>query len=199
MDVNQLNTWIETEEGKQWLDSQKSGLVNKRDELLEALKQSTAKLAEQDQRSAAAEALVKEERAALTTALVDGELVRLLKSANVFEAVVPATVALLKESHAIQIKANGPNRKASGTVKGADGTESELGLADIVSAWCRTPEAKQVIRNGNTGGGALPGNVITGSLFTPDLKNISGQSLAKMSDAEFQSARNAALLNAKEG
>ena len=196
MDLEQLEQWIETDEGKQWADALKSGLVNKRDELLKSIKDGNAALTELEQRAAAAEKSLSEERAALSAILVDQELSRLLKDARVFDNAIPSTIATLKENYVIQVKADGLNRTACGKVKGADGTETETDLAGIVTAWRKTPEAKQIALATSTGGGA-PGSGAH-AIVTTDLKNISGPALAKMSDAEFQNARSQMLDRAKE-
>jgi len=192
MDVNELNKWLETEEGKQWSDSLKSGLVNKRDELLQALKDANGKLAEMDQRSTAAEALIKEEQAALAAVLVDQGLAQLLKDAHVFDVAVPSSIATLKETYGIKVRADGLNRSAVGIIKGDDGKEIEKPLADIVSSWSKTQEAKQVIQNTNSGGGGHGGMVSIPQSNT-GLKNLSGPALASLSDAEFTNMRNQAL------
>ena len=198
MDLHELNEWLKTEEGIQWLDTQKAGLVNKRDELLSALKDSNAKLAELDQRSAAAESLVKEERAALAKVMIDQGLARLLKEANIYESVIPSVTATLKETYGIQVKADGLNRLAVGKLKGDNGEEKELSLNEIIDVWRKTPEAKEVTPNLNSGGGSIPMPVSNARYSIPDLQKIQGRTLASMSDAEFQNMREQALRSAKE-
>jgi hypothetical protein len=197
MDINELNLWLETDEGKAWLEGQKQPLLIKRDELLSALKIANGKLSELEQRNSQTEGSLSEERAALAAVLVERELASLLKNANVFETVIPGTVAALKETYGIRVKANGPNRTACGMTKGEDGAEKETPLADIVFAWCKTPEAQKVILNTNNGGGAS-GSIYRGSAPSPQLHELSGPILAAMSDTEFNNARNKALLSAKE-
>jgi len=198
MDIKELEEWLKTNEGIQWADSLKSGLVNKRDELLAALKEANGKLAEENLRFAAAQKSLEEERAALSSVLIDKELARLLKGENVFETVIPGTVQALKESYGITVKADGPNRLARGMIKGDDGTEKESDLTGIVSSWIRTPEAKRIVLNTNNGGGAS-GNEFKRDIPAPNkLGGLSGRSLAAMSDDEFRNMRTMALNNAKE-
>ena len=193
MDVNELNLWVETSEGKAWLESQKQPLLLKRDELLSELKSASGKLSELELRSKQTENILTEERTALTSALVDQELTRLLKQRNIYESVIPSVAATLKETYGISIKADGPNRKAYGT----DGKEAELSLNDIVSAWSKTPEAKQVTPHSNSGGGATPGYTASQPSISPELNNLSGRQLANTSDSDFEAWRQSELQKAQ--
>jgi len=197
MDINELNQWIETPEGTQWLESQKRPLLDKRDELLSQLKSANGKLSELERRNSQTESNLSEERAALTSALVDQELSRLLKQAHVFEVALPSTIAALRETYGIRIQANGPDRKAIGTIKEEDEAEKQASLTEIVNLWRQTPEAAQVIENKNNGGGS-PGSLYKGAVKPPPLQKLSGQALAAMSDDEFRNMRTAALNNAKD-
>jgi hypothetical protein len=190
MNTNELNRWLETEEGKKWGDEFKAPLLNKRDELLAALKDANGKIAEAEQRSTAAAGELSQEREALSALAVDKELSRVLQEKHVMEAVIPSIIAELKNSYGITVKADGPNRQAIGKVKAEDG-EREASLAEIVSAWAETPAAKQVTLNTNTGGGALGSN--GGAHTTHSLSKLSGPALAKLSNAEFQAMRQSAL------
>jgi len=193
MNIDELNSWVVTDEGAAWLENQKLPLVNKKNELLSALKAGNAKIAELDQRSSAAEKALDEERSILSTFLVDKQLTELLKSANVFETVIPGTVAELKERYAIRVKADGPNRTAQGLIQGEDGAAREVNLAAIVSEWSRSPEARSVILETNNGGGAPGSGVYRKTPPAAALAHLSGPALAKMSDAEFYNLRNTAL------
>jgi hypothetical protein len=191
MDINELNQWLETPEGKKWGDEFKTPLLNKRDELLAALKESNAKLAELEQRSAAAAEELSQEREVLSALVVDKELSRMLTERHVMEAAIPAIITELKDSHGITVRADGPNREAIGKIKAEDGSEQEKSLAEIVSAWAATPAAKQVTLNSSTGGGAL-GNA-GGVHTTHRLGKLSGSALAKLSDSEFHAMRQSAI------
>jgi hypothetical protein len=191
MDVNKLNQWLETEEGRAWAGTLKQPLLDKRTELLAALKESNAKLAESEQRSTVAAEELSQERAALSALVVDKELSRLLKEARVMEPVIPGLIAELKERNAITVKADGQNRQAIGKTKGEDGTETEASLAEIISAWAAMPAAKQVTLNSSTGGGAS--GSMGGAHTTPTLDKLSGPALAKLSDSEFHAMRQSAM------
>jgi len=197
MDINELNLWIATDEGAAWLESQKQPLLNKRDELLSTIRNTNSKLVELDQRSAAAEKALSEERAALSSVLIDKGLSDLLKSANVFETVIPGTVAELKERYAIRVRADGPNRIAHGMIQGEDGAGKEVSLADVVSTWSRTPEAAAVILQTNNGGGAPGSGSHRRTPQADSLGKLSGPALAALSDTEFENLRKNALNGAK--
>jgi hypothetical protein len=198
MDLKELEKWLETDEGIKWEAELKAPLLHKRDELLSALKEANGKLAELDQRSAATEKSLSDERAATTAVLVDRELASLLKNANVFETVIPGVVQALKETYGIRVKADGSLRIPHGITQGENGTEKETSLTDIVSMWCKTPEAQKVILNTNTGGGAIGGTRRGAPPPSTSLHKLSGQTLASMTDTEFRNARNDALNSAKE-
>jgi hypothetical protein len=191
MDINELNQWLATEEGTKWGVEFKRPLLDKRTEILAALKEANGKLAESEQRSAAAAKELSQERAVLSTLLVDKELARILTEKRVMESALPGTVAELKDSYGITVKADGLSRETIGKIKGADGTEQEASLEEVASAWAATPAAKQVILNTNTGGGA-PGSA--GRAHTANsLSRLSGPALAKLSDSEFHAMRQSAI------
>jgi len=179
-------------------DQFKAPLLSKRDELLSTIRNSNAKLAETDQRAAAAEKALSEERASLSSIVIDKELARLLKDANCFETVIPGTVAELKERYAIRVRADGPNRIAQGLIQGEDGAAREVNLAAIVSEWSRSPEARSVILETNNGGGAPGSGVYRKTPPAAALAHLSGPALAKMSDKEFNDLRSNALNGARE-
>jgi hypothetical protein len=191
MDINELNQWLETEEGEKWGDEFKAPLLSKRDELLAALKEANGKLAESEQRSSAAAEELSQERAALSTLVVDKELSRLLREAHVMEPIISSLVAELKERNAITVKADGPNRQAVGKTKGEDGTEKEASLEEIVSLWRETLAAKAVTLNNATGGGSTGST--GGVVNTPTLQALRGPDLAKMSDDQFHIMRQNAM------
>jgi hypothetical protein len=184
MDLNELTEWLKTDIGQKWGEEFKAPLLNKRDELLTALKDSNGKLAEMDQRSISAASELAQERAALSAVLVDQELARLLRNKKVMETAIPATIAKLKESYALTVRADGANRLAIGKKPGMDETVS---LNEIVSTWSTTPEAQQITLNNATGGGALGGSVSATASQT--LGSKSGPSLARMSDSDFHALR----------
>jgi hypothetical protein len=191
MDIKELENWLKTPEGEAWGEQFKSPLLHKRDELLAALKESNAKLAELEQRSNAAAEELSQERDALSTLAVDKELSRMLRERHVMETAINAAIAELKDSYGIIVKANGLERKAVGKIKAEDGAEQEASLAEVISAWKKTPAAEQITLSYNSGGGATGSK--GGMVTTPTLNNLSGPALAKLSDDQFHAMRQSAI------
>lgn len=63
MTIEELNTWITTDEGKAWLESQKKPLADKNAEILKELKTARGREAEEAQRATLAEKLLKDQAA----------------------------------------------------------------------------------------------------------------------------------------
>jgi len=173
MDLNELNAFIATDEGKAWADGLKKPLLDKRDELLESIRQANGKTAEALRAKADLEKLYGEERQAVEKNVIDGTLARNLKEARVMEPAIPGIIAELKETYGLAVKADGPNRSATGKMKGPDGAEREVGLNDILATWSATDAAKAVtLGGGNVGGGATA----SATRAAPSLANIKDMS-----------------------
>lgn len=196
IDLNELNTWIGTDEGKAWADGLKAPLLAKNKELLEGLHLSNGKTAEASRAKADLEKLYAEERGAVEKTVVDGELARLLKDAGAFGPVIPGLIAELKQAYGLTVAANGAERKAIGKMKttGPDGVEIEkdVGLEEIVKAWTMKPSSKDLILDRGGFGGGAPGSGSGHSSPAPSLSGLSGPELARMSDKDFQAAINEA-------
>ena len=184
MDVKQLEKWLETEEGRNWIEAQKKPLLENRDSILSELKEASGKLSEMGQRLMETENTLMSEKAVTSKYLIDTDLTALLRKANVFENVIPHTLETLKAAYGLSIKTDGDNRKAIGVLK-REGKEIEAGLPEIVADWATQPLSKHFIMNMNTGGGAT--GVTLGVAPTLNtLRDISGRELAKMSDNDFR-------------
>jgi hypothetical protein len=194
MDINELNQWVETESGKQWLDGMKQPLLNKRDELLAALHESNAKVSELGQRSSQAETALEKERAILSNHLIDKELARVLESKRVMKPAIPGVIAELKQSYGLTVKnIDDVNRTAIGKIKTGD-VEKEVALNEIVDVWSTTNAAKEVTLQTNTGGGAMgSGRFSTVSRPREQLGRMTSQQLGRMTDADFTTLRAQAL------
>jgi hypothetical protein len=198
MDLNELNSWLETNEGKEWGEQFKTPLLNKRNELLSQIKDSSAKLSEWDQRSAEWEKSLLEEKAIVEKYVVDKELQGLLKNANVFETLLPEVVKSLKNAYGITIKANGGDRMAIGKLKDKDGNEKEADLQAIVNEWSMSPEGLKLRQNNNSGGGATGSHSIS-QVRQQDLNPNSGRQLVQASDKDFEAWRQQELAKARNG
>ena len=93
MDIKELDTFIETDQGKEWMTRHKKPLLDKRDELLGELKAVNGRLAEASQRVADSEKLLSEERAAIRKAVVDAPLTAMLEKIGAPLGVLPGVIA----------------------------------------------------------------------------------------------------------
>ncbi len=190
IDLRELQEWIRTDDGAAWMESQKAPLVAKRDELLEALRQSNGKASEQAQRAADLERLLGEERASIARVVVDDALAGILKGKRVMEPAIPGVVAELREAYGLNVSANGTERKATGTIRGADGSTRAASLEEVVGEWSKTPAAQKVILVPPSSGGGSPGPGPVSGGFTRDaIAKMSPREVADNFDRpEFQAA-----------
>ncbi len=137
MDTKDLETWIQTDEGRGWLDSQKAPLIAKRDELLGELKAANGRIASEAQRAADTERALVEERKAIERAVVDSQIANALKAEGVFDSLIPGTIAALKEAHGLQVQASGEDRKLYAQKLG-----KEVGISDVLTLWKQSPDGK---------------------------------------------------------
>lgn len=137
MDTKELETWIQTDEGRGWLDSQKAPLIAKRDELLGELKAANGRIASEAQRAADTERAFTEERKAVERLVVDGQIAAALKAEGVFDSLIPGTIAALKEAHGLEIQASGEDRKLYAKSLG-----KEVGASDIMNLWKQSPDGQ---------------------------------------------------------
>ena len=132
--------------------------MDKRSELLEELRKANGRVTEQAQRATDLEKLLNDERAALHTHIVGGELDHLLDQQHVPAPVRPSVIALLTESYGVELVADGNKRKAVAKLK-TDSGEKAVSLKEMVDHWSLTPEAKSVrLAPASTGGGATGGS-----------------------------------------
>jgi hypothetical protein len=176
MDANEVRKYLsEDEGGKALLEELKRPLLDKRNELLEALRLSNGKVAEQAQRTADLEGILAKERKAIDRAVVDEPLAAALEKAGVFKQVIPGLVRELREAHGLAVEALGDDRKAAGKLKIRDAKGAEVETAadinTIVETWKHTDAAKSVISAaGNSGGGAS--RSLNAADTAPSLENI---------------------------
>jgi len=111
-----------------------------------------------------------------------------LNSAGVFDAFLPAVKKAVQDTYGVQVKRAGGDFTAYGTIKDADGTDTEADLEAIVKDWAKQPTSGQFIMARNNGGGATGGS--RSGTPPPKLQGYTGRQLATMSDADFVNARN---------
>ena len=197
MDINELNSWLLTDEGKQWGDQFKAPLLNKRDELLSQITDQRSTVKDSNAKLSEYEKSLSEEKAVVEKFVVDKELQTLLQKAFVFEGLIPDVIQSIKNAYGITVKANGNDRAASAIIKDNDGNEKELDLAAIVENWRQKPENKQLQANVNHGGGALGSMSRSTTIRQQDINPNSGRSLVNTSDQDFNSWRQKELEKSK--
>jgi hypothetical protein len=194
--IDEVNQFITTDEGRAWLDGQKASLLEHKDQVLAELKKTNGEYSELKQRFEETENTLQSEKAVTSKYLIDNELTRLLKQANVFDDAIPQTIETLKSAYGLTVKTSGNDRTAIGVLKNESGEDTEAALEAVVKNWAGLPGSKYFIQATSTGGGA-PGGSYRGSP-PPALNRLSGQALASMTDEQFRNARNNALNSAKE-
>jgi len=193
MNIDELNAWISSDEGKAWADALKAPLLAKRDELLISLREANGRVAQVASRATDAEKLLAEERVAVERTVVDGELTRILKDKRVMEPVIPGVIAELKQAYGLAVHADGADRRALGKLKDEAGNVKDVDLSAIYAAWSQTAAAREVTLDAGGSGGAAPGSGGHNQPPAPPrLSSLSGRALASMSDEDFQTALNQA-------
>jgi len=158
IDISELTTWIETDEGKGWLEGQKKPLIDKRDELLEALRKANGAGAAAVQRAADFEKMLDEERSATRKILVEDRLSRLLEEKRVPALIRSNVMDAILNANDVQLEANGRERKAVVMTKGEGGKPLALPLEDWVkNVWAMSDEAKGVMMGTRASGGGSRG------------------------------------------
>lgn len=164
MNLSELNEWLETDEGRQWLEDQKKPLLEKRTELLANVKSLNERLREATQRADDAEGTLKTEREAFRSTLVNNTFDQFIEE-RVATSFREGVKSLLSGRLTIDIEANGPQRTPVVTdginsLPLKDG-ETELPqrvtLSDYLDRWQETEEASGYLRApANVGGGVGP-------------------------------------------
>jgi len=156
MDIKELESWIQTDEGRGWLEGQKAALVAKNKELLESLHLANGKVAQAEQRSADASKLLDDERRAMNKAVLDGPLAAELKKAAVFDSLIETSIPEIQQGYALAVRADGNDRKVFGKIT-ENGVEREADMSECVQHWLVTDRGKASRLETNSGSGA-PGS-----------------------------------------
>ena len=184
MDLKELETWIETAEGKTWADGLKKPLLDKRDELLTKVRELNESHTQTvSQVNDLTETLAKE-RTDSRRELIDREL-----SGFVDQHVVPGLregAKALFTGLDIEVKADGQQRVPHVSKENLKGLPIEgevpdgLPLREYLETWAKTDEAKDYLKgSGSTGGGAH-GSTYHGPTSTQEEDAFTAAVLAKM-------------------
>ena len=174
MDTIELEKWLETPEGKQWIEAQKKGLLDKNAELLEKLKKANGELETANGSIQKLESDLSKEQAVNREVLLSRPLAEKLKQKGVFDALIPVVSKTIAETYGLQLT----DGNAIGKVKDGE-KETELTLDQIIDTWSKSDSAKDCFK---------PQDIKTEST-SPDFKGT-----PKNQDAEYTAARLAAGL-----
>ena len=141
MNLQELEKWLETPEGKQWIDSQKKGLIDKNNELLEKLTGGNATNNQLNEKIVKLESDLLKANGTIREALLSRPLAEKLKQKGVFEALIPTLAETITQSYGLEIKADGNDFNVMGKV---DGKETELD--QILDAWSKSDKAKECFK-----------------------------------------------------
>jgi hypothetical protein len=189
MDLKEIEKWVETTEGKKWLDGKKEGLIRKNEELIKELKHAGGGLSDTSLRLADVEKQLLDKQAELKRALLDIPLEKLLKENGVFEILIPQISRELCEIYDLGIKGNAGDMKITGTVMN-ENEPLELPMGDIVDTFLKTETGRQYVNPANMKTQIISTclNVKGGDPSSKSLEGKTGRELAQMSDSDFQDA-----------
>jgi hypothetical protein len=174
MNIDELNQWIETPEGKQWIESQKKGLLDKQAELLEKVTKGNADNKTLNERIESLESELSKNKAVINDTLLSKPLTEKLNAKGVFPVLLPELVKRLSETYGFTIQ----DGNAAGKMT-VDGKETVLTLDQAIEHWSASDQAKDCFK---------PLDLKTQST-TPDFKGSK-----PIVDAEYNAARIAAGL-----
>jgi hypothetical protein len=174
MDFIELEKWLETPEGKQWIEAQKKGLLDKNAELLEKVTKGNAENKTLNERIINLESNLSKEQAVNKEVLLSRPLAEKLKQKGIFDVLIPELSKTISETYGLQLV----NGNAIGKVKEGE-KETELTLDQIIETWSKSDTVKDFFK---------PQDIKTQST-SPDFKGGKPQV-----DAEYNAARLAAGL-----
>ncbi|WP_319561666.1 hypothetical protein [Marispirochaeta sp.] len=179
MNIEELNKWIESEEGMAWLEEKKTPLLKKRDELLEVNKALRADLQEVKNSANGASSALQQEREAVKKVVLDDKLESLMNEIGIGKRFRNMVKSELLESFSIEVQADGLSRFA--TVKSEE-MEKPMRLDDYMrTKWGKdengmwTDDVKDIVTAPINSGGGARGNIrshVDESSFDADVKAI---------------------------
>jgi hypothetical protein len=141
MNVQELEKWILTNEGQQWLEAQKKGLLDKQAELLEKVSKGNAENKTLNERIASLESDLSTSQAVVNDTLLSKPLAEKLKQKGVFEVLIPEISKTIAGAYGLRL-ADG---NAIGKVNDG-GNEQELTLDQVIESWSRSEQAKDCFK-----------------------------------------------------
>lgn len=166
MDREQVEKWIETTEGAAWLNEHKRGLIEKRDELLQKVKDLNEEHRKATQQVNDLQSTLAQERDAVRATLVDREV-----SSFVDRHVVPGLregAKALFTGLDVTVAADGKLRtpvvskdNLAGLLQAGEEAPDGLPLGEYLDRWSKTDEAKAYLSAPQNSGGGAKGGVPT--------------------------------------
>ena len=145
MDIAELEKWLETEPGKQWLEAQKKGLLDKQAELLEKVTKGNAENKTLNERIVNLESELSKSQAVVNDTLLLKPLAQKLNEKGAFPVLVPELVKKLSEVYGLNLK----DGNAVGIVKENE-TETEFDLDGIIDHYYKTEEGNSCFKTADT-------------------------------------------------
>jgi hypothetical protein len=142
MDTVEIEKWLLTKEGADWLEVQKKPLLDKRDDLLEKVKTGNASIEQLTQRVASLESDLSKSRAVNNSVLLEKPLMEKLQNKGVFPVLIPNLAKSLSETYGLCIQ---DGNAVTGKVKEGD-TEKVLDIDQIIEHWAKSDSAKDCFR-----------------------------------------------------
>ncbi len=184
MKVSDIEEWIKTEEGKQWLELQKQPLIDKKNELLSEISSLKSRLAADGEKGNALEAklngyLEQLRKKTCYSAFDDYHTFNnvLLPSKDLREFVLNKIIRTAEADGGLIANINDSGEFSYATSDGKT-------FADYYKDWLATDEAKSFIRVDCTGGGASGGYQ---SVLPNELEKLTVQQIASgLSDMAFR-------------
>ena len=187
MKIEEVEKWLETDEGKQWLEEKKSPLLKKNSELLEELALNKKRLTDETAKGNALEGKLKNYFVKLSNELVFNCFDDYNKFKNVLIAdkelreFVKSKIEKLAEAEGGLIPDIDDNGEFS--YQTAEGKTFQ----DYYSEWLTTESAKSYISNPCCGGGARGSSNFIGNYTKADIKKMTPQQVAeKLNDTTFR-------------
>jgi len=141
MNIEELTKWLETPEGKQWLDGQKKPVTDKNNELLEKLTSGNATNGQLNEKIGKLESDLLKANGTIREVLLSKPLAEKLKAKGVFEALIPTLAQTITQSYGLEIKTNGNDFEVIGKENG-----KETGLDQILDAWSKLDQSKECFK-----------------------------------------------------
>jgi hypothetical protein len=141
MDLQELTKWLETPEGKAWIEAHKKGLIDKNNELLEKLTSGNATTNQLNEKVVKLESDLLKANSTIREVLLSRPLADKLKTKGVFEALIPTLAETITQSYGLEIKTNGNDFEVIGKDNG-----KETGLDSIIDTWSKTDQAKECFK-----------------------------------------------------